>query len=219
MTTKSLWWQHEQFPKVWTAEGLSTCIENGYQWTINSSMTRRVSHPNKAVPLLPNSCRITPQTNSRAFRNIGFHTMQVVSRRSGVNRRVRPRWSFVKPSTCSTPRTPSRLPTVSSGGRYAGGPSGTRGNHGLQTVAGSTLPSHPHKAHSPNPGNPKKRTPGPEESESNKQQRSAGPAPLPHPHSHGEYRRARSREMGANHQDACLPPARHYYIGNTLATH
>ena len=33
VTTKSLWWQHEQFPKVWTAEGLSTCSENGYQWT------------------------------------------------------------------------------------------------------------------------------------------------------------------------------------------
>ena len=31
-------WQHEQFPKVWTAEGLSTCSENGYQWTINSTM-------------------------------------------------------------------------------------------------------------------------------------------------------------------------------------
>ena len=30
VTTKSLWWQHEQFPKVWTAEGLSTCSENGY---------------------------------------------------------------------------------------------------------------------------------------------------------------------------------------------
>jgi hypothetical protein len=38
VTTKSLWWQHEQFPKVWTAEGLSTCSENGYQWTINSTM-------------------------------------------------------------------------------------------------------------------------------------------------------------------------------------
>ena len=38
VTTKSLWWQHEQFPKVWTAEGLSTCSENGYQWTIHSTM-------------------------------------------------------------------------------------------------------------------------------------------------------------------------------------
>ena len=38
VTTKSLWWQHEQFSKVWTAEGLSTCSENGYQWTINSTM-------------------------------------------------------------------------------------------------------------------------------------------------------------------------------------
>jgi len=32
-----LWWQHEQFPKVWTEEGLSTCSENGYQWTVNST--------------------------------------------------------------------------------------------------------------------------------------------------------------------------------------
>ncbi len=31
VTTKSLWWQHAQFPKVWTAEGLSTCSENGYR--------------------------------------------------------------------------------------------------------------------------------------------------------------------------------------------
>ncbi len=30
VTTKSLWWQH--------AEGLSTCSENGYQWTTNSTM-------------------------------------------------------------------------------------------------------------------------------------------------------------------------------------
>ena len=37
VTTKSLWWQHTQFPKVWTAEGLSTCSENGYQWTVNST--------------------------------------------------------------------------------------------------------------------------------------------------------------------------------------
>ena len=37
VTTKSLWWQHAQFPKVWTAEGLSTCSENGYQWTVNST--------------------------------------------------------------------------------------------------------------------------------------------------------------------------------------
>ena len=61
----------------------------------------------------------TSRINNKAFRNIGFHTMQVVSRRSGVNRRVRPRWSFVKPSTCSTSRISSRPPTASSGGRYA----------------------------------------------------------------------------------------------------
>jgi hypothetical protein len=38
VTTKSLWWQHEQFPNVWTSEGLTTCMENGYQWTINITM-------------------------------------------------------------------------------------------------------------------------------------------------------------------------------------
>jgi hypothetical protein len=37
VTTKSLWWQHEHFPNVWTSEGLTTCTENGYQWTINST--------------------------------------------------------------------------------------------------------------------------------------------------------------------------------------
>jgi hypothetical protein len=44
VTTKSLWWQHEQFPKVWTAEGLSTCSENGYQWTDQSSCAERVGN-------------------------------------------------------------------------------------------------------------------------------------------------------------------------------
>jgi hypothetical protein len=37
VTTKSLWWQHEHFPNVWTSEGLTTCMENGYPWTINST--------------------------------------------------------------------------------------------------------------------------------------------------------------------------------------
>jgi hypothetical protein len=37
VTKKSLWWQHEQFPIVWTSEGLTTCMENGYQWTVNST--------------------------------------------------------------------------------------------------------------------------------------------------------------------------------------
>jgi hypothetical protein len=37
VTKKSLWWQHEQFPNVWTSEGLTTCMENGYQWTVNST--------------------------------------------------------------------------------------------------------------------------------------------------------------------------------------
>jgi len=37
VTKKSLWWKHEHFPNVWTSEGLTTCMENGYQWTINST--------------------------------------------------------------------------------------------------------------------------------------------------------------------------------------
>jgi hypothetical protein len=35
---KSLWWQFEQFPSVWTSEGFTTCMENGYQWTVNITM-------------------------------------------------------------------------------------------------------------------------------------------------------------------------------------
>ena len=38
VTKESLWWQHEQFPNVWTAEGLTTCKENGNQRTVNSTM-------------------------------------------------------------------------------------------------------------------------------------------------------------------------------------
>jgi hypothetical protein len=30
VTKKSLWWQHEKFPSVWTSEGLSTCMATGY---------------------------------------------------------------------------------------------------------------------------------------------------------------------------------------------
>jgi hypothetical protein len=83
--------------------------------------------------------------SNKAFRNIGFHTMQVVCRRAGVNRMVRPRWSFVIPCTCSTPRIPSRPPTASSGGRYARGPCGS-GTHGPQPMAGSAQPRQPRNA-------------------------------------------------------------------------
>jgi hypothetical protein len=51
VTTKSLWWRHEQFPTVWTAEGLSTCIENGYQWTINSTMWNHLQVKWQGQPL------------------------------------------------------------------------------------------------------------------------------------------------------------------------
>ena len=62
VTKKSLWWQHELFPSVWTSEGLTTCMENGYQWTINSttwSQWVQVSymvHPARAKINLPSEC-------------------------------------------------------------------------------------------------------------------------------------------------------------------
>ena len=37
VTPKSLWWSEERFPKVWTAEGLTSCTQTGYEWKINSS--------------------------------------------------------------------------------------------------------------------------------------------------------------------------------------
>ena len=37
ITKKSLWCQTAQFPTVWTSEGLTTCMETGYQFTINST--------------------------------------------------------------------------------------------------------------------------------------------------------------------------------------
>ena len=107
----------------------------------------------------------TSRFNKKAFRNIGFHTMQVVCRRAGVNRIVRPRWSFVIPCTCSTPRTPSRPPTASSGGRYARGPCGS-GIHGPQSVAGSAQPRQPRNVDPRTSGDSQKRARGPESSES-----------------------------------------------------
>ena len=51
VTKKSLWWQHEQFPSVWTSEGLTTCMENGYQWTINSTTWNHFQTMWQASPL------------------------------------------------------------------------------------------------------------------------------------------------------------------------
>ena len=112
-------------------------VHSQYTWTVSFSI-KPSTQPNCASPppsepasplstnrhllllvLAHHLLEETSRINNKAFRNIGFHTMQVVSRRSGVNRRVRPRWSFVKPSTCSTSRISSRPPTASSGGRYA----------------------------------------------------------------------------------------------------
>ena len=51
VATKSLWWQHEHFPKVWTSEGLTTCMENGYQWNINSTTWNHLRMMWQAQPL------------------------------------------------------------------------------------------------------------------------------------------------------------------------
>ena len=37
VTRSSLWWQQREFPNVWTSEGLTTCVEKGYKWSINST--------------------------------------------------------------------------------------------------------------------------------------------------------------------------------------
>jgi hypothetical protein len=37
VTRFSLWWQQREFPNVWTSEGLTTCVEKGYRWSINST--------------------------------------------------------------------------------------------------------------------------------------------------------------------------------------
>jgi len=51
VTKKSLWRQHEQFPSVWTSEGLTTCMENGYQWTVNSTTWNHLQTKWQAPPL------------------------------------------------------------------------------------------------------------------------------------------------------------------------
>jgi hypothetical protein len=51
VTKNSLWWQHEQFPSVWTSEGLTTCMENGYQWTVNSTTWNHLQTMWQAPPL------------------------------------------------------------------------------------------------------------------------------------------------------------------------
>jgi len=101
-----------------------------YTWTarlpIKPSTQPNCASPPSSVPVSPlNTNRHlsllvlvhhileeTSRTNNKAFRNIGFHTTQVVSRMLGVNRIIRPRWSFVKPCTCSTPRAGCRPPRV-----------------------------------------------------------------------------------------------------------
>ena len=51
VTKKSLWWQHEKFPSVWTSEGLSTCMETSYQWTVNSTTWNHLQAMWQATPL------------------------------------------------------------------------------------------------------------------------------------------------------------------------
>jgi len=51
VTKESLWWQHEQFPSVWTSEGFTTCMENSYQWTVNSTTWNHLQTMWQAPPL------------------------------------------------------------------------------------------------------------------------------------------------------------------------
>ncbi len=37
VTKFSLWWQQRGFPGVWTSEGLTTCVETEYKWSVNST--------------------------------------------------------------------------------------------------------------------------------------------------------------------------------------
>ena len=37
VTRSSLWWQQREFPNLWTSEGLTTCVEKGYKWSIHST--------------------------------------------------------------------------------------------------------------------------------------------------------------------------------------
>ena len=51
VTKKSLWWQTAQFPTVWTSEGLTTCMETGYQFTVNSTRWNHLRMLWQAPPL------------------------------------------------------------------------------------------------------------------------------------------------------------------------
>jgi hypothetical protein len=51
VTKKSLWWQTAQFPTVWTSEELTTCMEKGYQFTINSTTWNHLRMLWQAPPL------------------------------------------------------------------------------------------------------------------------------------------------------------------------
>ena len=50
VTRSSLWWQQREFPNVWTSEGLTTCVEKGYKWSINSTTW---NHLQKLARFLP----------------------------------------------------------------------------------------------------------------------------------------------------------------------
>jgi len=51
VTKKSLWWQTARFPTVWTSEGLTTCMETGYPFTINSTTWNHLRAMWQASPL------------------------------------------------------------------------------------------------------------------------------------------------------------------------
>ena len=106
-------------------------VHSQYTWTVSFSI-KPSTQPNCASPppsepasplstnrhllllvLAHHLLEETSRINNKAFRNIGFHTMQVVSRRSGVNR-------IIPPSTSNGVRAHS---TVVSNGAAAPSPS------------------------------------------------------------------------------------------------
>jgi hypothetical protein len=81
VTKSLLWWQQREFPGVWTSEGLTTCVEKEYKWSVNSptwnhiqamwqgpplDLLRSVAACFNTVLVLSLLMHLTPQAISRA---------------------------------------------------------------------------------------------------------------------------------------------------------
>jgi hypothetical protein len=51
VTKSSLWLQQREFPDVWTSEGLTTCVEREYKWSINSTTWNHIQTMWQGPPL------------------------------------------------------------------------------------------------------------------------------------------------------------------------